>query len=412
MAWKVRRVTAEEIPALVKADWAAFGNRPNQAQIEEATEFLEPDRAFVAVDEDQVVGTAGTISLELTVPGPAIVPVAGVTYVGVLPTHRRQGILTALVAALHEDARRRQEPLAALLAAEATIYRRFGYGVAVSSTSVEIDRAHASLRRPIHLAGRLRMLPPNEMGDVLPPIHDRYRQLQPGEVSRPPSWWARRLADREDERPHSGARFAVVWEDPGGGAAPAGYVTYRVRQRWDEGVPEGTLEIEDLIALTPEVRAGLWQYCFGVDLIGVVRAWGVPIDEPLPWMLTDARRLRVTANKDFLWLRLLDVEAALAARSYACDASLVLEVVDGSEPAHPARYRVRGGGPGEAACCRTDGPADLALEVAELAAAYLGGVRFSTLARAGLVSELTVGALARADALFAAVPAPFCCTGF
>jgi predicted acetyltransferase len=338
--------------------------------------------------------------------------VAGVTYVGVLPTHRRQGILTALMAALHDDARARQEPLAALLAAEATIYRRFGYGVAVSSSSVEIDRSRASLRRPVDLAGRVRLLEPGEMRDLLPPVHDRYRRLQPGEVSRPPSWWARRLADRGDEGPDGGARFAVVWEDPGGGDAPAGYVTYRVRQRWDEGVPGGTLEIEDLIALTPDVRAGLWQYCFGVDLIGVVRAWGVPIDEPLPWMLTDPRRLRVTANKDFLWVRLLDVEAALAARSYACDSSLVLEVVDGSAPVHPARYRLRGGGPGEAACCRTDSPADLTLEVADLAAAYLGGVRFSTLARAGLVSELASGALARADALFATAPAPFCCTGF
>ncbi len=412
MPWEIRRVTASQIPELVRADWAAFGNRPTEAQIEEAAKFLEPDRAFVAVDQDRVVGTAGTIGLELTVPGPATVSTAGVTYVGVLPTHRRQGILTALMAALHEDARRRQEPFAALLAAEATIYRRFGYGVAVSSSSVEIDRSRASLRRPVDLAGRLRILERGEMRDVLPPIHDRYRRQQAGEVSRPPPWWARRLADREDERHDSGARFAAVWENPVGGTTPGGYVTYRVRQRWDEGVPGGTLEIEDLIALTPEVRAGLWQYCFGVDLIGVVRAWGVPIDEPLPWMLTDARRLRVTANKDFLWLRLLDVEAALAARSYSCDSSLVLEIVDGSAPAHAARYRLCGGGPGEAACCRTDRSADLALEVADLAAAYLGGVRFTTLARAGLVSELTPGALARADALFATVPAPFCCTGF
>ncbi len=409
MAWSVRPATAQEIPELVRTDWAAFGNRPSDAEVETAGRFLELDRALVAVEGERIVGTAGTLTLELTVPGPSTLPVAGVTYVGVLPTHRRQGILTALMAGLHEDAARRQEPMAALLASEATIYRRFGYGVAVWSTSVEIERSRAALRRPVVLAGRVRMLDPGETGAVLPPVHDRYRRLQPGEISRPASWWDRRAEDREEDRRGAGARFAVVWNEAGGGEKPAGYVTYRVRQRWEEGVPGGTLEIEDLITLSDEARAGLWQYCFGVDLIGVVKAWGVPIDEPLPWMLTDRRRLRVTANRDFLWLRLLDVEAALAARGYACDSSLVLEVTGAGET---ARYRLKGGSGGEAVCRRTDQSADLALDVADLGAAYLGGVRFSTLARAGLVAELTPGALLRADALFDTTPAPFCCTGF
>ncbi|MDQ4069066.1 MAG: GNAT family N-acetyltransferase [Actinomycetota bacterium] len=409
MAWSVRPATAEEIPELVRADWAAFGNRPSDAEIEEARRFLELDRSLVAVEGDRIVGTAGTLTLELTVPGPATVPAAGVTYVGVLPTHRRQGILTALMAGLYEDAARRQEPMAALLASEATIYRRFGYGVAVSSTSVEIERSRAALRRPVDLAGHVRMLDPGELPEVLPPIHDRYRRLRPGEVSRPPAWWARRLADRDEDRHGAGARFTVVWNDAADGGEPTGYVTYRVRQRREEGMPGGTLEIEDLITLTDQARAGLWQYCFGVDLIAVVRAWGVPVDEPLPWMLVDRRRLRVTANKDFLWLRLLDVEASLAARGYGCDSTLVLEVGSAGER---ARYRLTGGSAGEAVCRRTHQPADLALDIADLAAAYLGGVRFSTLARAGLVAELTPGALFRADALFSTTTAPFCCTGF
>lgn len=165
---------------------------------------------------------------------------------------------------------------------------------------------------------------------------------------------ARRLADREDGRGGAGPRFAVLWEGAPG-EEPAGYVTYRVRDSWKDGVPAHTLEVEDLIALTPEVRAGLWQYCSNVDLVAVVNASNVAVDEPLSWMLTDSRRLRVRGRNDMLWLRLLDVQAALGARSYASEGTVVLEVIDRSGTA-PGRYR--------------------------------------------------------ADGLFASVPAPYCCTGF
>jgi predicted acetyltransferase len=402
MSWTVRRSTADDIPALLRADWAAFGDRPRDEHVEDARAFLEVDRTFVAVDGEHVVGTSGALSLELTVPGPVTVRVAGVTYVGVMPTHRRQGILTALIARVHDDARARNEPMAALLASEATIYGRFGYGVAVPTTSVEIERARAVFRRPVDITGRVRMLEPAEMADVLPGLHNRYRRRQPGEVSRSQAWWARRFVDRESDRRGAGARFAVVWEDP----EPRGYVTYRVTQRWDDGVPNGTLMVEELIALTAEARAGLWQYCFGVDLVGVVKAGNVPVDEPLPWMLTDGRRAKVTLTKDFLWVCILDVEASLAGRGYAGDQSLVFEV------AGVGRYRLTGGAPGDATCVPTDRPADLVLHLADLSAAYLGGVRFTTLARAGLVCEVTPGALTTADALFTVSPGPYCCTGF
>lgn len=410
MAWTIRAADGQDVPDLLRADWAAFGGRPSDVHIEEARAFLEIDRTFVAVDGAAIVGTAGALSLELTIPGPATVPVAGITFVGVVPTHRRQGILTALIARLLDDARGRQEPMSALLASEATIYGRFGYGVAVTTESVELARPHAVLRRPVELAGRLRMLEPAEMAGVLPPLHDRYRRLQPGEVSRSPGWWARRLADREDGRRGAGARLAVLWEGAPG-EEPAGYVTYRIRDSWKDGVPAHTLEVEDLIGLTPEAHTGLWQYCLNVDLVAVVKAGNVAVDEPLSWMLADSRRLRVRGRNDMLWLRLLDIQAALAARTYASDGTVVLDVVDRSGTA-AGRYRLTGCGDEKAVCGRTDRPPDLALDVGELAAAYLGGVRFTTLARAGLVSELTAGALTRADALFSSTPAPYCCTGF
>jgi predicted acetyltransferase len=395
MGWSVRAAEPDDLPALVRADWAAFGNRPTDAQIEGARNYLELDRTFVAVDGDRVVGSAGALSLELTVPGPATVPTAGVTYVGVLPTHRRQGILTALMAQVIDDARRRGEPVAALLASESAIYRRFGFGAAVMGAAVEIERPHAQFRRPVDVAGRVRMLEPAELAGALPAIWDDYRRRHPGEVSRSEGWWGRRLEDDPIFRRGGGPRFAVVWEDGGG------FVTYRVQDNWDNGFPRHTLTVEDLVATTPEVRAGLWQYCFGVDLVGVIAASSQPLDDPLRWRLVDPRRLRTTRVSDGLWVDVLDVEAALSARTYAGDQPLVIEV------AGDGRYRLAAG-----ECRRTNDLADLGIEAADLGAVYLGGVSFATLAGAGLVAELAAGAVARADALFASAPGPSSSTGF
>jgi predicted acetyltransferase len=396
MGWTIRPATDEDVPALLRADWAAFGGQPTETQIEGNRAFMEVERTFVATDGDRIVAAGGAISMELTVPGPATVPTAGITLVGVMPTHRRQGILTALMAQLTDDARRRGEPLAALLASESTIYGRFGFGPAVMVSSVEIERPYARLRRPVDIAGRVRMLEPGEYATVLPPIWDRYRRRQPGEVTRSEGWWRRRLLDDPAFRPGGGGpRFAVVWEDG------AGYVTYRVEPTWDKSLPRHILTVEDVVATTPEVRAGLWQYCFGVDLIALFRALNVAMDDPLRWSLVEPRRLRTTSVNDLLWVNVLDVEAALSARTYASEQSLVFDV------AGAGRFRLAGG-----QCRPTDDLADLGIDIADLGAAYLGGVSFATLARAGRVSELAAGAVARADAAFATAPGPASCTGF
>ncbi len=405
MGWTIRAATADDVPALLRAVWGAFGNRPDDALIETATGFVEADRALVVEDDGRIVAGGANVSLELTVPGPATVPAAGVTQVGVLPTHRRQGILSALMTRLADDARRRGEPVAALLASESTIYRRFGYGVGVWNTMVEIERTRAVLRRPPALTGRTRMLDDEEMAAALPPFFDRYRRGQPGEVSRTPGWWARHLRDHETWRGGGSKRFAAVWED--GAGCAEGYVSYRIHPSWEGGLPGHALAVENLIALGPEVRAALWQYCFGVDLVAVVRAGYLALDDPLRWMLTEPRRLRTIAVNDFLWVRLLDVETALAARAYAGDDRLTVEVVDGFDHAVAGRYRLAGGD-----CRRTDEAPDLTIDVADLASAWLGGTRFATLARAGLVVEHTAGAIVRADGLFATATGPASSTGF
>lgn len=400
MGWAIRAGTAEDIPALVKAVSAGFGAHPSVEHLAGSTDFLEPDRTVVAEDAGLVVAGAGAVTLELTLPGPATVPAAGLTYVSVMPTHRRQGILTGLMARIAADARRRGEPVAVLLASEATIYRRFGYGVATYATQVEIDRVHARMRRPVDLAGRVRMVDVGEMKDVLPPLFDRYRRRRPGEVSRTPGWWGRQLRDIEAFRGGGSARFAVVWDD-------CGYATYRIHQGWAGGIPGHSLSVEDVVATTPDAYAGLWQYVFGVDLVGTIRTT-LGLDDPLRAMLADPRRLRVTAVNDMLWVRLLDVEAALSARTYRTGDRLVLDVLDANDATVAGRYLLA---PADG-CRRTDAAPDLVLGAADLASAYLGGTSFATLSAAGLVAEVTPGAVARADALFAVAPAPASSTRF
>jgi predicted acetyltransferase len=190
-----------------------------------------------------------------------------------------------------------------------------------------------------------------------------------------------------------------------------GFVSYRVAGKWEDGFPTGSLLINDLFTTTPDAYSALWHYCLNVDLVTVVRAPNRSLDEPLRWLLADPRRLRVTRQHDFLWVRLLDVPRALAARRYMAADHLVLEVADAFCPANGGRYALEGG-PDGAVCRATSAAADLRLGAEELGAVYLGGARFSTLARAGRVVEARPGALRRADALFAAEPLPWCATDF
>jgi predicted acetyltransferase len=196
-----------------------------------------------------------------------------------------------------------------------------------------------------------------------------------------------------------------------GGAEPAGYASYRLRNLdWDAaGLANGVLEIHDLIADGPVARAALWRFCLNVDLVSTVRALSCPLEEPLRWMLAEPRRLRTTRLSDWLWVRLVDVAAALAGRRYTTPGSIVFEVVDGFAD-QGGRYALEGG-PEGADCRPTTADADLVLSAADLGAAYLGGVGFETLRRAGRV-EATAGAAARADAMFAIQPGPYCATEF
>jgi predicted acetyltransferase len=409
MPFEIRPITPDELQEFMLTEGSAFGHRPSEQDIVARRPTFEFDRSLAAFDGDRIVGTAGALSLELTLPGTGAIPAAGVSWVGVLPTHRRRGILTSLMRRQLADVRERGEPLAILTASESVIYGRFGYGLATSMMRLSIDKPFTAFARPWAIAGQVRQVDHAAALELLPPLYDRIRRTQPGMVSRSAAFWQLLLADPDKPLNGADARYYVVYQTPEGQVDGAAH--YRARHDWGTGLSQHTLIVREALAATTEARAALWSYLFGIDLIATVELWGRPLDEPLRWMLADPRRLRVTNYTDDLWLRLLDIPAALAARRYTTAGRIVFAVADAFCPENSGRYLLEGG-PDGASCRRTDDEPDLALGVATLGAAYLGGVRFATLARAGRVEERTAGALARADALFATDPLPYSGTPF
>ncbi|HEU4400289.1 MAG TPA: GNAT family N-acetyltransferase [Actinomycetota bacterium] len=410
MDFEIRPITAEQWTEFGRVMEVAFGESASDEELADHQHGFEFDRSMAAFDGDRVVGTGGADSLELTLPGLTTIPVGGLTAISVLPTHRRRGILRAMILRHFEDVESRGEPVSALGASESVIYGRFGYGMATMSADYEIDPRHGAFLSGVAPgSGRLRMLDPEEAAKVVPAFYDRYRHGQPGEVSRKPAWWERYVRDPEWFRDGASRHVDVVYESEPGRVD--GWVSYRVQDRWPEGVPANVVKVRMLVGLTPEADAALWRYCLDLDLVGTVRLLDRPVDEPGRWRLADPRRLRTTHVGDQLWVRLLDLPAAMSARRYATEGELVLEVTDSLRPRNQGRFRLEGG-PDGATCEPTGAAPELALDVADLGAAYLGGPRLATLARAGRVAELVPGALLRADRMLAGDPAPLCTTHF
>ena len=405
MDLEIRTPEPDELAAVVAMADASWGYHTTEAELEDAQTLTELDRAFVAFDRGRPVGVAAALSFDLTLPGGATVAAGALSEVGVLPTHRRRGVLAQLMARHLDDCRARREPLSVLVASEGVIYGRFGYGPAVLAMAAEIDRGRAAFAPTApDPPGELRLLGPEETALLVPEIYDRYRRAQPGEVSRSEAYWEMLLRDRERWRDGASARFVVAHEAPDGDVD--GYASYRMRAAWPQGLPAFGLDVEEIVAADATVRAALWRYLLGVDLVGTLSAWSLPVDEPLRWMLADPRALRVTAVRDLLWLNLTDVAAALAGRRYAVAGRLTLEITD-----EDRRYGLDGG-PDGATSRATSALPDLSLRAADLATVYLGSTPFATLARAGRVVEHGHGAVARADALFACVPLAHSVTDF
>jgi predicted acetyltransferase len=292
-----------------------------------------------------------------------------------------------------------------LTASEGGIYGRFGYGVASRVLSIRIPRPAAVFANPV-TTGRVRLVEPEESAKIAPEVFERVRASRPGAVSRPDYWWAGEWVPKEIVK----QRFDAIYERDG---RVDGYVIYNVEGTWSDGFSEKTLGVHDLVAATPEAEAALWQFIGGVDLMTAITHWNVPPDSELPWLLVDARQVRTTSLRDWLWVRPLDVPAFLAARHFATEDTLVLEVADPLRPdgAAAGRFRLAGATDG-AECTRTDAGPDLVLDVDSLGAISLGGIEPSVLGRAGRIEERVPGALRRADLFFAAGRAPFSFTWF
>ena len=410
MSYEIREITPENLPELHRVASTAFGEDPKAERVEDETLVIEYDRMMGVADGDQLVASAGAYSFDLTVPGGAQLPMAGVTWVSCLPTHRRRGILRKMMKFQLDDVARRGEALAGLTASEAVIYGRFGYGVASQFVEAKVRKAGTTFASEPKAAGRVRMVWDDERPKVLPPVFDAWRRQRSGAIHRSEGRWEQVFRDRPYDRDGATALMHAVHEDKRG--EPDGYVSWRTKQDWNSD-DDGTCFVRELVAVDPEVEAALWRFVFDLDLISKWVLRIEPVDSALPWRLSDPRAYHADGVWDFLWLRVMNTPAALSARTYATDDSLVLEVVDPFRPRGAAAGRFRLAGGPDGATCKKDkgGRVDITVPVEALGSAYLGGVKWSTLGSAGRVSG-SREALLRADAMFASTPLPFCNTGF
>jgi predicted acetyltransferase len=361
------------------------------------SKLLDPGRTVGAFVEGQLAGTTDAVTSTLTLPGGAIVGHAAVTHIGVLPSFTRKGIATGLIRHQLRDIATRGEVVATLRASEATIYERYGYGVASSSQTVEVQTARAAFRPGVGAGGPVRLLDAAEAWEILPHIYDANRPSRPGTIDRPAVWW-QGLRLRSESTP--GARYIAVHGEPG---AESGFARYRPidTEKWFVS-DQRTIVVEDFFAPTSEAYLGLLRFLLGLDLIDRVVFWMLPLDDPMPWLLVDRRVIRVSAVHDETWLRVVDAEKALAARKYAGAGAVTIAVNDPLLPDNSAVFAITSNGV-EA----TNQRAQLHVGIEGLATVLLGGVTWQTLAVAGLAQADDPGALVVADELFAVPEAPY-----
>ncbi len=359
--------------------------------------LLEPGRTVGAFIGDQLVGTADAVTSGLTLPGGAIVSHAAVTRIGVLPSFTRKGIATELMRHQLRDIAARGEVVATLRASEATIYERYGYGVASSSQTVEVQTARTALRPDVGVGGPVRLLDAAEAWDVLPRIYAANRPSRPGTIDRPEVWWQGLRLRTESS---SGPYYVAVHGDPG---CESGFARYRPidTEAWFVS-EQRTIVVEDFFAPTAEAYLGLMRFLLGLDLVDRVVFWMLPVDDPLPWLLLDRRGVRVTAVHDETWLRVIDVHKALSARRYAADDEVTFAVNDPVFQVNSVSFTISGDGAES-----TDRRPQLHVGIEGLAAVLLGGVTWRNLDVAGLVGTEDPAALVVADRLFAVPDAPY-----
>ncbi len=397
----IRAITPDEFRAYASVWERTFNFDGKDDELAAEAKVHELDRSIVAVDDGTFVGTGGSFSFELTVPG-GVVPAAGLTAIAVLPTHRRRGVLTSMMRYHFEDVQNREEPVSLLRASESVIYGRFGYGVATYDSSWKIGRRDASFTVQGQIGEAVSLIDLDRAKKVLPEVYAGAAPATPGFLSRGKEIWDHALSDLESWRGgFTSNRFALFEED----GAALGYLRYRAKDTWEQGLPKNEILAAELIALTPQAEAALWRFVFSTDLVDEIRTQNRPTDELLDLLLAEPRRL-VRRRTDGLWARLVDVPAALAARRYRVEGRLVIEVVDPFLPDHGGRFLLEGGPDGAVCRWTTDEP-DLVVDPVALGACYLGGGSFALFRAAGRVKGETKAAQL-ADTMFSWHVQPWC----
>ena len=396
---ELRPVTHEEFESWLRAESRAHSNR-----LDNEPDVLRPHfdlgRSLAVFEGSNIVGGCQAHRLEMTIPG-GTSAVAGVANVAVQPTHTRQGVMTRMMRRQISDIHEWGEPLAALFASESSIYGRFGYGVGTVHESWKLDRPYNGYARRYESPGRIVFMDPDEAVKKLPEVFRRGTAGRSGVFPKPPHKWEEEAgsSDAHEPRPRvrgrgRGGLFYAAYEEEG---RIDGYAIYRSNRP--------TIVVAELIAATREAAAALWRFCFDLDLMSVTEAVKRPLDDPLPFMLMDPRRLQRTV-RDGVWLRVVEARAALEQRGYAVAGRLTLEVRDDLCEWNNGRFDLEGSAEG-ASCRGTYSSPDVTIEASALASAYLGAISFTTLAGAGLADEHTAGALHRADRMFAVQHQPW-----
>ncbi len=411
--YPIRLVAEDELAAFLVVDQHASQGAPMSERAHaNFLARLEFGRTLAAFDGDTIVGGTGAFSFQMRVPG-AMAAVAGVSLVAVLPSHRRQGILSALMRRQLADVSERGEAVAVLFASESGIYGRYGYGRASWHAAYRLQRGEGTLApgAPADPGLRLRIAEPLSARAELAKVYDLALAERPGLYARTEPWWDRLLTDLHSEDGSSQQIRCVLAEDDSG---PRAYAVFTSTECWDEdaGLPRGVLEVSEALATDPAGTAALWDNLLSRDLVSEFHARMRPVDDPLLYLLADPRRVRSVVS-DGLWVRLVDVGRALAQRHYASPVDVVIEVADELCPQNAGRWRLAaeaGVAPAgfRATCERTTAPADVVLPVWAVGAAYLGGTGLKAMANAGLITEATPGSLAALSTAMSWEPAPWC----
>lgn len=399
---EVRIIDEGDVDDFITVLENTFGFEAKEERRQEFLKQYELDRLFAVFDDDAMVATGGAFSFDLTVPGGSV-PCAGTTLIAVLPTHRRRGVLTRMMTFHFDEVASRGEPVAALWASEAPIYGRFGYGVASHFFRTKVTHRRLDFPHPALGSGAVRLVDRPVAEQLFPGLYEKIRAVRPGFLTRTPARWEWvHFHDPPEWRDGGTPRRYAVYEEAG---EALGYVGYRQRENWDEGLPANVVSMGPMHALTPAAEEGLWRYLGGIDLVGTIEAWNGDPASILPHIVSDARRVTRRIS-DGMWVRILDVPASLSARRYAVDGSLTIELTDPFRQAAAGVFRLTGG-PEGAVCEPSAEPPDLRMDVRELGSLYLGGVSASDLARSGLIAG-DEAAVRRADLMFGWHVPPWC----